>query len=92
MLLGEITAPVTSLHGVGPALAARLERLGVRTVGDLLLLMPRGYEDRTAVVPLAQAHLVEKAAVVVEVGARTDMGRGRARVPKVLVSDGSAKA
>ena len=92
MLLGEITRPVTSLRGVGPALAARLERLGVRTVGDLLLLMPRGYEDRTAVVPLAQAHLVEKAAVVVEVGARTDMGRGRARVPKVLVSDGSAEA
>jgi ATP-dependent DNA helicase RecG len=32
--------------GVGPARAALLERLGVATVGDLLSLLPRRYEDR----------------------------------------------
>ena len=84
--------PVTSLRGVGPALAQRLARLGVRTVGDLLLLMPRGYEDRTAVVPLAQAHLAGRAAVSVEVLSRTQVGWGRGRTPKVVVTDGTAEA
>lgn len=39
-------APLTSLPGVGPAVAARLEAAGVRDIGDLLLLRPRRYEDR----------------------------------------------
>lgn len=38
--------PVRALPGVGPAREAQLERLGVRTVRDLLLLVPRRYEDR----------------------------------------------
>ncbi|MEJ2521392.1 MAG: ATP-dependent DNA helicase RecG [Gammaproteobacteria bacterium] len=44
--------PATVLSGVGPALAARLEKLGVRSVGDLVLLLPLRYEDRTRVAPL----------------------------------------
>ena len=39
--------PVTELAGVGPALAAKLERLSVATVQDLLFLLPIRYEDRT---------------------------------------------
>ncbi|MDM7322701.1 MAG: ATP-dependent DNA helicase RecG [Gammaproteobacteria bacterium] len=41
--------PVTVLKGVGPALAARLEALGLSTVVDLLLHAPLRYEDRTHV-------------------------------------------
>ena len=44
--------PVTALRGVGPQLARRLERIGVRTVADLLLHRPLRYEDRTRLVPL----------------------------------------
>ncbi len=44
--------PVTVLPGVGPALAKRLEKLGVRSLDDLLLLMPLRYEDRTRITPL----------------------------------------
>jgi len=41
-----LAAPVASLRGVGPERAAQLARLGLNTVGDLLLHRPRRYEDR----------------------------------------------
>jgi ATP-dependent DNA helicase RecG len=47
--------PITALRGVGPALATRLQRLGVEQVEDLLFLLPRGYEDRTHVRPLGSS-------------------------------------
>jgi ATP-dependent DNA helicase RecG len=92
VLLAELTRGVDSLHGVGPALAERLERLGVATVRDLLLFLPRGYEDRTAVVPLAQASRLEKATVVVNVVGISDLGWGRSRTLKALVTDESGEA
>lgn len=42
---------VETLRGVGPARAAQLSKLGVRTVEDLLGLLPRDYEDYTAETP-----------------------------------------
>ena len=36
---------VQFLRGVGPARAEVLARLGIATVGDLLLHFPRAYED-----------------------------------------------
>ena len=39
------SAASTTLPGVGQALARRLARLGLRTVGDLLLHRPRRYEE-----------------------------------------------
>ncbi|HTV77877.1 MAG TPA: ATP-dependent DNA helicase RecG [Steroidobacteraceae bacterium] len=39
--------PVTTLRGVGAALAERLARLGITRVQDLLFLLPTRYEDRT---------------------------------------------
>ena len=42
-----LDAPLTSLPGIGPQRAALFARLNVRTVGELLRLYPRTYEDRT---------------------------------------------
>ena len=92
MLLSELTQGVDSIHGVGPALAERLARLGVETLRDLLLFLPRGYEDRTAVVPIAQAARLEKASVAVTVVGVADLGWGRSRTLKALVSDESGEA
>ena len=44
--------PVTMLRGVGPALAAKLARIGLHTVQDVLFHLPLRYEDRTRVVPI----------------------------------------
>jgi ATP-dependent DNA helicase RecG len=41
--------PVAGLHGVGPALAEKLAKLGVTQVQDLLFVLPSRYEDRTQV-------------------------------------------
>ena len=41
------------MRGVGPRRAADLERVGLRTVEDLLLRFPRRYEDRAAIQPIS---------------------------------------
>jgi ATP-dependent DNA helicase RecG len=46
---GREQRPVTALPGVGTTLAARLAKLGIAQVQDLLFFLPRGYEDRTRV-------------------------------------------
>jgi ATP-dependent DNA helicase RecG len=48
-------AAVTELAGVGPARAALLERLGVRTVPDMALLLPRRYDRIGPLLPVEQA-------------------------------------
>ncbi len=48
-----LTTPVTALPRVGPAIAARLARLGIRTVQDLLFHWPRTWLDLTAPTPVA---------------------------------------
>jgi ATP-dependent DNA helicase RecG len=43
----KLSGPLTGLRGVGPALAEKLQRLGLQRVEDLLFLLPLRYEDRT---------------------------------------------
>jgi len=50
-----LASPVKFLKGVGPTRAEALQRLGIRSVGDLLYHVPHRYLDATAVTPLARA-------------------------------------
>lgn len=43
---------VQTLKGVGPAVAAKLEKLDIYTIQDVLFHLPLRYEDRTRVVPI----------------------------------------
>ena len=56
-------APVTSLPGVGPALAETLRRLGIERVQDLWFHLPLRYEDRTRIVPIRDLRAGEPAQV-----------------------------
>lgn len=41
-----------SLTGVGPTLAAKLEKCGIKTIQDLLFHLPYTYQDRTRITPI----------------------------------------
>ncbi|WAR43703.1 ATP-dependent DNA helicase RecG [Methylomonas rapida] len=45
--------PVTTLTGIGSQSAVRLQKLGIKTVQDLLFHLPQRYQDRTRVHPIA---------------------------------------
>ena len=47
-ILNPLFAEVTSLKGIGPALARPLERLGIARVIDLIFHLPTGWIDRVA--------------------------------------------
>ncbi len=51
----QLNSPVKFLKGVGPKRAEALQRLGIRTMGDLLYHVPHRYLDATTVTPLARA-------------------------------------
>jgi len=50
----ELADSVEELKGVGPALAAKLKRLGVKTIADLLQYYPRKYQDYSEITSIAQ--------------------------------------
>ncbi|RDX36595.1 ATP-dependent DNA helicase RecG [Kangiella sp. HD9-110m-PIT-SAG07] len=57
----------TSLKGVGPKLAEKLERLHIRNVLDLLLHLPLRYEDRTQIKSIASLQDGDRALIKVQV-------------------------
>jgi ATP-dependent DNA helicase RecG len=63
---GELRA-VTTLRGVGKPLAARLAKLGVHQLQDLLFLLPRSYEDRTRIHPMGALRDGQRACVSGEI-------------------------
>ena len=82
------TRPVTTLSGVGPALAGRLAKLGIETVADLLFLLPNRYEDRTHVVPIGSLRPEARVAVEGEIELAEVVFRRR-RTLLVRLSDGT---
>lgn len=48
-----MTDALTTLPGVGPALAQRLNKLGIHTPSDLLFHLPLRYQDRSRIQPIA---------------------------------------
>ena len=50
--MARLTDPITILKGIGPTMAKRFAALNIYTLGDLICHFPRGYEDRTKLLPI----------------------------------------
>jgi ATP-dependent DNA helicase RecG len=79
---------VTTLRGVGAALADKLAKLGITTIQDLLFLLPLRYEDRTRVVPIGSLRIGERAVVEGEILLTEVAFRGRRQL-LCRIGDGS---
>ena len=86
--------PTTAIRGIGEANAVLLERLGVRTVEDLICYLPRRYEDRRQVV--AVSDLIPGGApqafraFVVSVEQRVALKNRNMHITRACLSDGKA--
>ena len=88
--IDPLSAPTTRLKGVGPALADKLEKLGVFRVEDLLFLLPLRYEDRTRLTAIGSAQTGSRCLVSGEVLLAEVAFRGR-RTLLVRIADGSGQ-
>jgi len=85
---GPLERAVTVLPGVGPALAEKLARLDLRTIGDLMFHLPARYEDRTRVRRIREVAVGDTAVVEGEVIDTAAQTRGRPAL-QVLLADAS---
>lgn len=91
--MARLSDPVTLLRGVGQAKAAQLAQLNIATLGDLICHFPRGYEDRTKIVPIDRLEVDHHACFRARVVStpRTAHIRKGLDVTKVQVADSTAK-
>lgn len=80
--------PVTTLKGVGSALAERLAKLGIQSLQDLLFHLPHRYEDRTRIISMGNLRIGDVGVVEGEV-VKTDLVMGRRRSLQVTLKDSS---
>ena len=83
---------IKKLYGVGEVRASRYGALGIKTVGDLLLHYPRGYEDRGNIKLLTEGDGLTKSAYLLTVATEPKSVRvkGRMTLTKFRAYDDSA--
>ncbi|MCX7021514.1 MAG: ATP-dependent DNA helicase RecG [bacterium] len=85
--------PLLYEKGVGPSRYERLKRLGLFTVADLFAYEPRGYQDRSRLVPLDRLRAGDEVSVVGELGS-VELIRGfkgrKPRLSALLTGDGGS--
>ncbi|MGR6980562.1 ATP-dependent DNA helicase RecG [Testudinibacter sp. P27/CKL/0425] len=82
--------PLTTLAGVGAAVAAKLAKININNVQDLLFHLPSRYEDRTRITPLADIR-PDSYATVEGVVQSCDVTFGKRAMLSVTLSDGNSK-
>src|SRR3989344_1978886 len=87
----DLSLSVEKLRNVGPRNISRLNRLGIRTVKDLLRHFPVRYEDYTEIIPIDQAEPGQKVNIqgeVMQISSRRIFPR-RMSGTNAIVSDSS---
>ena len=91
--MAKLSDPVTVLKGVGPTKAKQFAALNIFTLQDLICHFPRGYEDRTRIVPIAHLMVDQPACFRATVmnTPRTSHIRKGLDLTKVQVADHSGR-
>ena len=87
----DLSLPIDKLRNVGPRNIARLSKLGIKTVKDLLWHFPVRYEDYTEIMPIAQVEPGQKVNVrgeVLKISSKRIFPR-RMTVTNAIVGDSS---
>ncbi|MFZ7317024.1 ATP-dependent DNA helicase RecG [Avibacterium avium] len=87
-ILGAV--PLTTLSGVGAAVSAKLSRIGINNLQDLLFHLPSRYEDRTRITPIIDLR-PEQYATISAMVQLCEVQFGRRPILTVVVSDGTSK-
>ena len=82
-----LLTPVDQLRGVGPAIRDKLRGKGLETVQDLLLNLPRRYEDRRKRRTVAEAPLGERSVIAGSVAWIDEVRARRGRRLEVRLRD-----
>ncbi|TQV85476.1 ATP-dependent DNA helicase RecG [Aliikangiella coralliicola] len=82
------TIPVSSLKGVGPKVAEKLNRLSICSLEDLLFHLPLRYQDRSRIHPIASLQQGQTAQVCGMIEA-SDIVFGKRRSLVCKISDGT---
>jgi len=85
-----LEAPVTTLPGVSTAYTARLRRLGIETVGDLLFHFPHRYDDYSSLKPIDQLEYGDETTIIGTIWeTRTRTSRGGREIITSVIADAS---
>ena len=79
---------LSTLKGVGPSMAARLERIGLLSVQDLLFHLPLRYEDRTRVTTIRDCLPGTHTNIIGEITGN-QITNGKRRMLVVTLNDGT---
>ena len=82
--------PLTALSGVGAAVSAKLSRISINNLQDLLFHLPIRYEDRTRITPIADLR-PEQYATIEGIVQTCEVQFGRRPILTVSLSDGTSK-
>lgn len=80
--------PIATLKGVGPSIAAKLEKLGITTAFDLLLHLPLRWQDRTRLTPIGALQAGDSCVVQGEV-LHSEITQRNRRMLLVQIGDGT---
>ncbi len=81
---------LSTLKGVGPSMAAKLEKIGLLSVQDLLFHLPLRYEDRTRVTTIRDCLSGTHTNIVGEI-TNSQITHGKRRMLVVTLNDGTGE-
>ena len=91
--MAKLNDPITILRGIGPTKAKQFANLNIFTLRDLMCHFPRGYEDRTKLVTIAELQTDVPACfrAVVMNNPRTNHVRKGLDITRVQIADHTAR-